>query len=62
MPFTLEVQITLRQVGDQGQYYGNNELRVNEIATLPTMDFAQIAEVLGRFHELTEALKAAHNA
>lgn len=57
MPYELEVQVSLRQVGEHGEFRGNERLTVNENATLPSLDFSQVADVLQRFHALTQSIK-----
>ena len=38
--------------------YSNDRLSVNETVSLGTLNFLQIAKVLGSFHDLAEQIKA----
>lgn len=56
--FQLEVRIEVREVREYGQWVGNNALSVNHTVQLGTLDFLELAAILGRFHELGEKIKS----
>lgn len=55
--FQLEVRVEVREVGPHGEWRGNNQLSVNHSMTLGTLNFLELAGILGRFHELGETIK-----
>lgn len=59
--YQLEIRATVRRVGPHGEYRGSGEqLTVDHSLSLGTLDFLQLAGVLGRFHDLAEEVKRAH--
>ena len=62
MTYQLEVQITVREMADSDAPYGGTVnyqtgLRVEDKLVVDGEGFLAVAAILGRFHELTEALK-----
>lgn len=55
--YELEIRVSLRQ---QGGYAG--QLEIADRVVIPAAGFLEICQVLGRFHELAESLKAAHQS
>lgn len=54
--FQLEVRVEVRQVLPHGGWT-NNALTVQHTVELGTLDFLELAAVLGRFHELGEKIR-----
>ena len=62
MNYQLEVQITVREMAEPNSPYGGGVnyqtgLRVEDKLVVDGDGFLAVAAILGRFHELTEALK-----
>ncbi|MDB5910931.1 MAG: hypothetical protein JWP34_5045 [Massilia sp.] len=57
MTYKLNVRIDLERVNDNGGFSGDR-LSVDESLRLEVDGFLEVAQVLGRFHELAENIKA----
>lgn len=53
--YTLDIRVSMRQSPGYG-----GQLDISESVTVPASGFLEICQVLGKFHELAESLKA-HN-
>ena len=54
----LNLNLSIHQVED-GRFQGQG-LEIRDHVTLPAMGFLEVAQVLGRFHELAETIKKEH--
>lgn len=55
--YKLIVRVTVHQVDELGRWTGQG-LEVSEEVSVEASSFLEIATLLGRFHELTEKMKA----
>jgi hypothetical protein len=53
--FEVRVDVSIRDYRG-----GGGGLSVSETVTIPAMDFAEMAEVLGEFHKVARKLREAH--
>lgn len=53
--YELDINVSIRTV----EGYGGN-LNISERVQVPATGFLELCQVLGKFHELAEALKAKH--
>lgn len=60
--FRLEVRVEVREIDRHGGWSTHNALSVNHTMELGTLTFLQLAGILGRFHDLGEAIKAEQDA
>jgi hypothetical protein len=59
--YKLRVRCEIQQTDDHGSYYGQG-LNVEENVDIEAGSFMEVAAVLGRFHELSEDIKAKRDA
>ena len=57
MKYRLKVRCEIQQTDDNGAYYGQG-LNVEENVDIEAGSFMEVAAVLGRFHDLSEDIKA----
>lgn len=57
--YSIDVRTTIRPVREPGEYGSNDELNVHDQVTIRAENFAEIAGILGQFHELAERLRDA---
>ena len=57
--FILDVNVQIRKVNRVGGYdqWTNEQINVSEKIELGTLDFIEVAAILGQFHELAETIK-----
>jgi len=55
--FELVYSLEIIEVDERGTRVHNNGLRVSDSVTLHHMGFMEVAQVMGRFHELAEAIR-----
>jgi len=61
--YLLKVNVELVNCDGNGYpNYGTGTLRVQEELNVQAASFLEIAQILGRFHELNESLKEKHGA
>lgn len=57
MKYKLRVRCEIQQTDDHGSYYGQG-LNVEENVDIEAGSFMEVAAVLGKFHDLSEKIKA----
>jgi len=55
--YKLRVRCEIQQTDDNGSYYGQG-LTVEESTDVSAGSFMEVAGILGRFHELSQEIKA----
>jgi hypothetical protein len=58
-PIRVTVQVRIDAIPGTSGAYGN--LQISEDFTVPVSTFAQLAEIVGRFHQLAETIEAERN-